>query len=368
MNDQTPYAGPDAAPGLPYDEALFRQLIEAPGAPGFEGEVRRVVKAALAGAADRVIRDRLGSLFGVLDGPEGGPTVMVAGHLDEVALMVTEVTDDGLLKVTALGGFYDPVLLAQRVFVLGRNGAVPGVIGAPPPHGLSEEARREAPKLERMFVDVGAASREDVRAFGIRPGDPVVFPGVYTSLGGGRRVLAKAWDNRFGVGLAIELLRALRDRPRVNTVIAGATVQEEVGLRGAETAARLVRPDVFFALDAGPAGDMPGGSGLGRLGGGVLMRVKDRTMVTHRRLLDYLLDLAETEGIPYQFFVSQGGTDAGRVHTMGIGVPSAVIGIPARYIHSPVAIIDLDDYRAAKQLIIAAVSRLDRSTLEAIVG
>ncbi|MBE3596772.1 MAG: M42 family metallopeptidase [Hydrogenibacillus sp.] len=356
------------ADDLPYDEALFRALTESTAAPGFEGDVRRIAEKAMEGVVDRIVRDRLGSIFGVLDGPRDGPKVMVAGHLDEVALMVSEVTDDGFLRLTALGGFYEPVLLAQRVVVLGRAGAVPGVIGAPPPHGLSDDARKQSIALDQLFVDIGATSRDDVAKAGIRPGDPVVPVGAYTPLFGGRRILAKSWDNRYGVGLAIELLRVMRGAPRVNTLYAGATVQEEVGLRGAETAARLVKPDVFFALDAGPAGDMPGGTGMGKLGGGVLLRVKDRTMITHRGLRDFLIDLADAEGIPYQFFVSQGGTDAGRVHTTGIGVPSAVIGIPARYIHSHVSIIDLDDYRAAKALLIAAVKRLDRAALEAILG
>ncbi|MDY0323314.1 MAG: M42 family metallopeptidase [Candidatus Carbobacillus sp.] len=353
------------------DETLIQALTESYGAPGFEQPIRQIMEQYMAEISPEVkkVRDRLGSLFGVLEGQMDGPRVMVAGHMDEVALMVTRVTDDGFLHMTPLGGFWDPVLLAQRVVVIGRKGKVFGVIGARPPHGMSEAEKQKALTIEDMFVDVGARSQEEVDALGIRPGDPIVPVGAYTPLAGGR-VLAKAWDNRYGVALSLEILREfapIQDRlPGV--LYSGATVQEEVGLRGAETAARLIQPDIFFALDAGPAGDMPGQTkAFGRLGAGVLMRIKDRTMITHPRLRDFLIDLAEQEGIPYQFFVSQGGTDAGRVHTMEVGIPSAVIGIPARYIHSHVSVVDLDDYRAAKALLKKVLLSLDRSTLEIIL-
>lgn len=353
------------------DEALIQTLTESYGAPGFEAPIRKIMEHVIAGISPTIqtVRDRLGSLFGVIEGQKDGPRVMVAGHMDEVALMVTRITDDGFLHMTPLGGFWDPVLLAQRVVVIGRRGTIPGVIGARPPHGMSEAEKQKALTIEEMFVDVGARSQEEVHALGIRPGDPIVPVGTYTPLAG-RRVLAKAWDNRYGVALSLEMLRemaAMRDQlPGV--LFSGATVQEEVGLRGAETAARLIQPDIFFALDAGPAGDMPGQTkAFGRLGAGVLMRIKDRTMITHPGLRDFLIDLAEREGIPYQFFVSQGGTDAGRVHTMAEGIPAAVIGIPARYIHSHVSVVDLDDYRAAKALLKKVLLSLDRTTLESIL-
>ncbi|MBE3594304.1 MAG: M42 family metallopeptidase [Candidatus Carbobacillus altaicus] len=354
------------------DEALIQTLTESYGAPGFEEPIRKIMERYMAdmSPAPKTVRDRLGGLFGVLEGALEGPRVMVAGHMDEVALMVTRITDDGFLHMTPLGGFWDPVLLAQRVVVIGPSGTVPGVIGARPPHGMSEVEKQKALTIDEMFVDVGARSREEVEMLGIRPGDPIVPVGAYTPLIGGR-VLAKAWDNRYGVALSLEILRELAPEQEKlpGTLFAGATVQEEVGLRGAETAARLVKPDIFFALDAGPAGDMPGlKDAFGRLGAGVLMRIKDRTMITHPRLRDFLIDLAEQEGIPYQFFISQGGTDAGRVHTLEAGIPSAVIGIPARYIHSHVSIVDLDDYRAAKALLKKVIRTLDRSTLEKLIG
>ncbi len=179
--------------------------------------------------------------------------------------------------------------------------------------------------------------------------------------------MAKAWDNRLGCGLSVELLKEMKDRRPPNTLVAGATVQEEVGLRGAEVAANLIQPDIFIAVDASPAGDIPGvKEGFGELGGGVLIRIYDRTMITLPGMRDYLLDTAEKAKIPYQFFVSSGGTDAGGVHRSGTGVPSAAIGVCARYIHSHAAIVDKEDVEAAKTFLLELVRGLDKNTFEQI--
>ncbi len=180
--------------------------------------------------------------------------------------------------------------------------------------------------------------------------------------------MAKAWDNRYGCGLAIELLKELKDETIPNVLYSGATVQEEVGFRGAQTATTMIKPDIFFALDASPANDMKGDEKeFGHLGKGALVRIYDRTMIMHRGMREFILDIAETNNIPYQYFISPGGgTDAGRVHIANSGVPSAVIGICARYIHTHASIIHVDDYEAAKQLLVALVKRCDRATVDAI--
>ncbi len=353
-----------------WEKELFQKLTETPGAPGFEHEVRRVMQPYLEQYSDELIRDRLGGLFGVKNGDENGPTVMVAGHMDEVGFMVTQITDKGFIKFQTLGGWWGQVMLAQRVEVITEKGRIPGVIGSIPPHMLSDNARKKPMEIENMFIDVGADHREQAEQMGIRPGQPVLPVCPFTEMADGKKIMAKAWDNRYGCGISIELLKELHDHKigHPNRVVSGATVQEEVGLRGAATAANLIKPDIFFAVDASPAGDIPGvKNGFGKLGEGALLRIFDRTMITHKGLRDFIMDTAESENIPYQFFVSQGGTDAGRVHISGEGVPSAVIGIPARYIHSHASIIHQDDYRAALQLLVAMVKKLDRSTVESIM-
>ncbi|OUM91809.1 M42 family metallopeptidase [Caldibacillus debilis] len=346
---------------------LFKTLTELPGAPGFEHQVRKFMKEQLAKYADEVIQDRLGSIFGVKRGKEGGPVVMAAGHMDEVGFMVTSITDNGMIRFQPLGGWWNQVLLAQRVEIITDNGPVPGVIGSIPPHLLDEEKRKKPMEIKNMLIDIGADDREDAEKIGVKPGQQIVPVCPFTPLANRKKIMAKAWDNRFGCGLAIELLKELKDESLPNTLYAGATVQEEVGLRGAQTAASMIRPDIFFALEASPANDMTGDKQeFGRLGKGALIRIYDRTMVSHQGMLEYVLDTAETHRIPYQYFASQGGTDAGRVHTANEGVPSAVVGIPARYIHTSAAIIHTDDYAAAKELLIRLVKGCDRTVWETI--
>ncbi len=350
------------------DWKLFEALTQAPGAPGFEGSVSQVMESYIARYTDEKIEDNLGGIFGVLRGEQAGPRVMVAGHMDEVAFMVTRITKEGFLKFRPLGGWWDQVLLAQRVEIVTRSGQrIPGVIGSIPPHLLDKKARERLVSIDEMFIDIGAKDAEEVASFGIRPGDSAVPVCPFIEMAGGRRIMTKAWDNRFGCGLAVELLSALQKEAHPNILFSGATVQEEVGLRGAAAAANKIRPDVFFAVDAGPAGDIPGvKDGFGELGGGVLIRIMDGSMILLPGMRDFLLDTAESEGIPYQIYVSPGGTDAGSVHQTGTGVPSAAIGICARYIHSHAAIADKEDLEAARAFLVALVKRLDRNTLELI--
>src|SRR5690625_4260673 len=283
--------------------------------------------------ADEVIHDNLGGIFGVKHGE--GPRVMVAGHMDEVGFMVTQITDNGVLRFQPLGGWWNQVLLAQRVQIMTEDGPIPGVIGSIPPHNLTPEQRKKPMEIKNMLIDIGADDKEDAEKNGVRPGQSIVPVCPFTPMANEKKILAKPWDNRYGCGLAIELLKEVHNEKLPNTLYSGATVQEEVGLRGAQVAANMIQPDVFYALDASPANDMSGDKNeFGQLGKGALLRIFDRTMITHRGMREFILDTAESNDIPYQYFISQGGTDAGRVHIANDGVPSAVIGICSRYIHT----------------------------------
>ncbi|KOF11630.1 peptidase M28 [Planococcus glaciei] len=346
---------------------LFKTLTELPGAPGNEHAVRKFMKQELEKYSDEVVQDNLGSIFGVKNGPQDGPKIMVAGHMDEVGFMVTQITDNGMLRFQPLGGWWNQVMLATRVEIIAGDKKIQGVVGSIPPHLLSEEMRSKPMDMKNMLIDVGADDKEDALSFGIRPGQQIVPFSPFTPMANDKKIMAKAWDNRYGCGLAIELLKELKDEQLPNQLYSGATVMEEVGLRGAQTAAAMIQPDLFFALDASPANDANGDKNeFGQLGKGALLRILDRTMVTHRGMREFILDTAETHHIPYQYFVSQGGTDAGRVHTANEGVPSSVIGICSRYIHTSASIIHTDDYAAAKELITKLVKAADRTTLETI--
>lgn len=342
---------------------LFKTLTELQGAPGNEHLVREFMRSELEKYTDEIIQDRLGGVFGVKKGK--GPKVLVAGHMDEVGFMVTQITKNGMLKFQPLGGWWNQVLLAQRVQVMTDEGPVIGVIGSIPPHNLTPEQRAKPMEIKNMLIDIGADDEDDAKAIGIKPGQPILPVTPFTPMSNEKKILAKAWDNRYGCGLAIELLKELQDEQLPNELYSGATVQEEVGLRGAQVAANMIKPDIFYALDASPANDMSGDDKeFGQIGKGALLRIFDRTMITHKGMREFVLDTAETNNIPYQYFISQGGTDAGRVHLSNDGVPSAVVGIASRYIHTHASIIHVDDYAAAKELIVQLVKNTDANMVE----
>ncbi len=349
---------------------MFKELTEAHGAPGFEKEVRELMRKYIGKYTNEIVQDNLGGIFGVKRGLASGPTVMVAGHLDEVGFMVTRITDDGFIKFQTLGGWWSQVLLAQRVRILTKNGEVEGVIGSIPPHILSDDIKNKPLDIKKMFIDIGADSKEDAEQIGIRPGQPIVPATPFQVMSNPKKMMAKAWDNRYGCAMAIDLLDEVKNIDLPNTLYAGANVQEEVGLRGATVAANMINPDIFFALDAGPAGDVPGApeDAMGKLGDGVLIRIYDRTYITNLGMKEYILDTVASLGVKYQYFTSRGGTDAGKVHLHGKGVPSIVVAIPSRYIHSHASIIHYDDYLAAKEALVAMVKNLDSSTYKTIIN
>ncbi|MUV39278.1 Glutamyl aminopeptidase [Lentibacillus sp. JNUCC-1] len=347
--------------------SLFKTLTELQGAPGHEHQVRAFMKQELARYADETIQDNLGGVFGVKNGEGKGPKVMVAGHMDEVGFMITQITKNGMLRFQTLGGWWNQVMLAQRVQIMTDQGLVMGVIGSIPPHNLTPEQRKKPMEVSNMLIDIGADDLEDAERIGIKPGQAAVPVCPFTPMANDKKIMGKAWDNRYGCGLSIELLKEVQNETLPNRLYSGATVQEEVGLRGAQVAANMIEPDIFYALDASPANDMSGDeNAFGQLGKGALLRIFDRTMITHRGMREFVLDTAETHDIPYQYFISQGGTDAGRVHTSGDGVPSAVIGLCSRYIHTAASMIHVDDYAAAKELLVKLVKATDQQTVDTI--
>ena len=345
---------------------LLKELAEAPGVPGQEEAVRQVMRRHLEPLGE-VLTDNLGSVIGRKDGPRDGPKVMLAGHLDEIGFMVTRITDEGFLKFQTLGGWWEQVMLAHRVEVITRQGPIIGVIGSKPPHILAPDERNKVADKKAMFIDIGAESRAEAEAWGVRPGDAVVPVGPFAQMRNPELIMAKAWDNRFGCALAIEVLRRLQGQEHPNTVFAVGTVQEEVGLRGATTTTNVIQPDIGIALDTGIAGDMPGVSvddAAGKLGGGPVVLLYDGSMIAHTGLRNLLIDVAEAENLPLQFDkMPGGGTDGGRMHIFGAGVPTIVVGVAVRYIHTHTAIMHRRDFDQAARLLVALLQRLDGETV-----
>jgi endoglucanase len=339
---------------------LVRRLSLAAGAPGAEDEVRAIVRETLRDAG-KLSHDRLGSLLCEKEGDAAEPRVVVDCHLDEVALMVQSVSAEGKLAFVPLGGWWGHVLLGQRVDVITDGGRVPGVIGATPPHFLTPDKRNEVLGLEKMYVDVGASTREQAEGLGIRVGDPLVPVTEFLEMAVDTVASGKALDDRLGVALMCETLLALGDCGHPNTVVGVGAVQEEIGMRGAGTASELSRPDVALVLECTPADDLPGQADRQAvLGGGPQIRLFDPTAIPNRRLVRLVESVASDIGIDIQLAVRRGGgTDAGAIHRSRQGVPTVVIGVPARYIHSHVGLFDWRDYTAAQRLVLAVVLRLD---------
>jgi endoglucanase len=343
---------------------FLKDLVDAHGAPGFEGPVAQVMEQQLKGVGT-FSRDKLGSFICEKRGTADNPRVLLGGHLDEVAFMVRSITKDGYIKFLPLGGWWGHVVLGQRLIIKTRKGDVLGVVGSKPPHELADEDRKKVMDIKTMYIDVGASSDWDVRKkLDIRPGDPILPDSAFAVMANPDLLLAKAWDNRIGCAMVVETLRRLANTPHPNTVFGVATVQEEVGLRGAQTSAYTVNPDVAFALDVGIAHDTPGTEGDEKLGGGPLMTVYDATSIPNRGLFDLVVDTAKKVKVNIQFeAIERGGTDAGRFHVNAQGVPSVSMGVPARYIHSHVSIISRRDFEDTVKLLVAIVKRLDKKTV-----
>jgi putative aminopeptidase FrvX len=354
------------------DETLtmLKDLTDAKGIPGNEKEVRDVMKKYIEPFADEVTTDGLGSLIAKKVGDENGPKIMVAGHLDEVGFMVTHIDDKGFLRFQPVGGWWSQVMLAQRVTIVTKKGDVTGVIGSKPPHILPPEARKKPVEIKDMFIDIGASSREEAMEWGVRPGDMVVPYFEFTVMNNEKMLLAKAWDNRIGCAIAIDVLKNLKDEKHPNIVYGVGTAQEEVGLRGAKTSAHMIEPDIAFGVDVGIAGDTPGVTekeALGKMGKGPQIILYDASMVSHKGLRDFVTSVADELNIPYQFdSLPGGGTDSGAIHLTANGVPALSITIATRYIHSHAAMLHRDDYENTVKLITEVIKRLDADKVKEI--
>lgn len=350
--------------------AMLKDLTDAKGIPGNEKEPREVMTKYIAPYADEVTTDGLGSLVAKKVGQEDGPKIMVAGHLDEVGFMVTRIDDKGFIYFQTVGGWWSQVMLAQRVTIVTNKGEVTGLIGSKPPHILSPEARKKPVDIKDMFIDIGASSREEVTEWGVRPGDMVVPYFEFTVMNNEKMLMAKAWDNRIGCAIAIDVLKNLKSEAHPNIVYGVGTVQEEVGLRGAKTSAQKIKPDIAFAVDVGIAGDTPGVTdkeAMGKMGKGPAIVLYDASMVSHKDLRDFVTKVADENNIPYQFdAIPGGGTDAGSIHVTVNGVPALSIAIPTRYIHSHAGILHRDDFENTVKLITEVIKKLDRETVDRI--
>lgn len=349
---------------------MLKRLTDAKGVPGNEGEVRELMREYMTPYANEVTVDGIGSLIAKKVGKEDGPKIVVSGHLDEVGFMVTRIDSKGFLWFQPLGGWWSQVLLAQRVTIVTQKGDLTGIIGSKPPHILTAEARKKPVDLKDMFIDIGASSAKEAEEWGVRPGDMVVPYFEFTVMNNEKLLLAKAWDNRIGCAIAIDVLKQLDGMDHPNIVYGVGAVQEEVGFRGAKTSTFAIKPDIGFAVDVGTAGDTPGVSdqeSQGKLGNGPQIILFDASMISHKGLRDLVVQTAEEFSIPYQYeSIPGGGTDAGAIHLTANGVPALAITISTRYIHSHAAMLHRDDYENTVKLLVEVIKKLDRETVDTL--
>ena len=333
------------------NEALLKRLIETPGVPGREEQQREIAREELGALTDEVRTDSLGSVIGTKKGSDEDARVMVAAHTDEIGFLVKFVDEKGFLRLQTLGG-HDPAnMVSQRVLVITASGET--LTGAlqpqrKPPHIATEEDKKP-PKLDEFFVDLGL-SAEEVKEK-VRVGDYAVMDRPLEKVGG--NLIAKAMDDRIGVFVMLEALRAVRSNEA--TIFAVATSQEEVGLRGAAASGSALAPTVVVALDITLAVDVPGGGNqdeITALGKGVALKLMDSYSISHPKLVEHFRTIAEREGIPHQMEILPfGGTDAGGVQRLHGGIPAITLSVPCRYVHTPNEMVNASDVQAAIDLL-----------------
>jgi endoglucanase len=339
---------------------LLKKLCDAHGISGYEDEVREIVKAEIESYVDEIKVDKLGNLICIKNGSEFKE--MVCAHMDEIGFMVKHIDDKGFIRFTPIGGWFSQIALGQRVILHGSKGKVYGVIGCKPPHVMKDEERKKAIEFRDMFIDVGAESRDDVLAMGIEIGTPITIDRELVKMG--NRVTGKALDDRAGLAVMIEALKRTKSDA---TIYAVATVQEEVGLKGARVSAFAIEPNVALALDVCVATDFPGAESTHmdiKLGKGPAITIVDasgRGLIATKNVVRWLKETAEKNDIPYQLEVAEGGTtDATAIQLTKAGIPSGVVSIPARYIHSPVEVVDMRDMESSANLVAKALERAEK--------
>jgi len=337
---------------------LLKELCEAHGVPGKEDQVREIMERELSKFCEVEV-DAMGNL--IARKGSGRKKIMLAAHMDEIGLMVKHIDDKGFLRFTTLGGFYDPTLLNQRVYVHTAKGLIRGVIGSKPPHLMEEEERKKPVKYKDMFIDVGAMDRKDAEKLGVGVGDFITLERSFTPLRRGF-ITGKAFDNRLGCYAMVEVAKKVEGD---FTLYAVGTAQEEVGLKGARTSAYRINPDMAIVIDVTTTGDHPGvkeEESSVRLGKGPVITIVDakgRGVITHPAVKDLLVKTAEENKIPYQLEVGEGGTtDATAIQLTREGIPSGVVSIPSRYIHTPVSVASERDVENCIKLLILALKRV----------
>lgn len=343
---------------------LLRSLSEAPGPSGFEEPVRKIMVEQMKPFADRISYDGLGSV--IAQQGNAGPRIMVDAHMDELGGMIRRITPDGYLSMQMLGGWLDQALVDQRWTIVTSKGQIKAITGIRDVHIVAPAERDRVYPRDSLLLDVGAKTAAEVRAMGIEIGDPVAPDAPFSVLNGTDNYLGKAWDDRIGCAVIIEVMRRLKTGAHPNQIFYAATVQEEIGLRGAHTASDIIKPDIGIALEGGITGDSPGAraeESQARLGAGPGVFLYDSSALPNRKFVQLLKQVAAENKIPLQLDLVQGyGDDSAEIQKSNGGVPTINLVVVARYTHAHNGIINRRDFDQMVDLVVALVQKLDAKT------
>ena len=347
---------------------LLQTLADAPGPPGFEEPVRKIMVERMKPYADKISYDGLGSVIAVHG--SAGPRVMIDAHMDELGGVIRRVAPNGFLTMQMLGGWLDQALVDQRWIIVGSKGLVRAVTGIRDVHIVPPEERTRVYPRESIFLDVGAKTEAEVRQLGIEAGDPVVPDAPFFVMNGTDNYAGKAWDDRVGCAVVIETMRRLATVSHPNQIFYVATVQEEIGLRGSHTASDVIKPELGIALEGGVVKDVPGThpeESQVTLGKGPGLFLYDSSALPNRKLVAFVKQVAEEKSIPLQFDLVQGyGDDSAEIQKSNGGVPTVNLVVPARYTHAHNGVINRRDFDQMVELMVAILQKLDASTVAKI--
>lgn len=346
---------------------IVEKLTSLSGPCGYEHDVSYFIRDYVKDLVDEVHIDGIGNVIATKKGTLPGPKVLLTAHMDEVGFIVKKVEENGLLRFEKLGGHDDRILLAQQVKVLGNSGEVFGVIGTMSAHFVKFDDPSKVRKHKQLYIDIGASSKAEVEEMGVEVGSPVTWATEMKVLGpkGKEMIMAKSLDDRAGCAVLLQLVNELQKETFAGEVTFLFSVQEEVGLRGAETAIKTLVVDAAIALDTTAVSDTPEET-MDKtlfLGKGTGIKVMDFSLIVHKTMKNHLVNLAKEKGIPYQLEIFPGiGTDGGAVALANNGVPTGVLSIPSRYAHSPIELVSVADLEATKELVKAFVLNLAEET------
>jgi putative aminopeptidase FrvX len=353
----------NSAPAQQVDETqqLLQVLADAHGPSGFEEPVRKIMVDRMRPLADKLSYDGLGSVIAVQG--SSGPRIMVDAHMDELGGIIRRVSDDGYLTMQMLGGWLDQALVDQRWTIIGSKGPVRAVTGIRDVHIVPQEERTKVYPREWIFLDVGAKSAAEVAAMGLAPGDPVAPDAPFAVMNGTQNYLGKGWDDRVGCAVMIEAMRRLAHTPHPNQIFWVATVQEEIGLRGAHTATEVVRPEAGIAIEGGVTRDAPkvgAEEAQEKLGAGPAIFLYDSSELPNRKFVSLVTQTAREKTIPLQTDLIQGyGDDSAEIQKSNGGVPTVNLVVPVRYTHAHNGIMNRGDFDRMVELVVAVLQRLE---------